>query len=41
VTALAHIDPDFRIEAWRQRSMLPRESRDTMAQRLRPAGLPI
>ena len=34
------IDPDFRISAWRQRAMLRGESRDTMAQRLRLAGLP-
>jgi adenylate cyclase len=34
------IYPDFRIEAWRQRSMLPEECRDTMARRLRLAGLP-
>ena len=34
------IDPNFRIEAWRQRSMLPEESRTILAQRLRLAGLP-
>jgi adenylate cyclase len=34
------IDPEFRIDTWRRRSMLPEESRDTMAQRLRLAGLP-
>jgi adenylate cyclase len=37
---LLAIDPDFRIGAWRQRAMLPEESRDTLAQRLRLAGLP-
>jgi adenylate cyclase len=34
------IDPDFRIGAWRGRAMLPPDSRDTLAQRLRLAGLP-
>jgi tetratricopeptide (TPR) repeat protein len=34
------IDPGFHIEPWRLRSMLPGECRDTMAQRLRLAGLP-
>jgi adenylate cyclase len=34
------IDPQFRIDAWRRRSMLPEEARDTMSQRLRLAGLP-
>jgi hypothetical protein len=37
---LLAIDPDFRIGAWRQRAMLPADSRDTLAQRLRLAGLP-
>jgi adenylate cyclase len=37
---LLAIDPAFRIGAWRQRTMLPPESRDTLAQRLRLAGLP-
>jgi adenylate cyclase len=37
---LLAIDPDFRIGAWRQRAMLPPESRETLAQRLRLAGLP-
>lgn len=37
---LLAIDPNFRIGAWRQRAMLPEESRDTLAQRLRLAGLP-
>jgi tetratricopeptide (TPR) repeat protein len=37
---LLAIDPDFRIGVWRQRAMLPEESRDTLAQRLRLAGLP-
>jgi adenylate cyclase len=34
------IDPNFSIETWRQRSMLPEEGRDIFAQRLRLAGLP-
>ena len=34
------IDPDFRISAWRARAMLPPASRDTLAQRMRLAGLP-
>jgi adenylate cyclase len=34
------VDPDFRIEPWRQRSMLPDAWRDTLAQRLRLAALP-
>lgn len=34
------IDPGFRIEGWRRRSMLRDASRDTFAQRLRLAGLP-
>lgn len=34
------IDPAFRIEPWRQRSLLQGECRDTLAQRLRLAGLP-
>ncbi|HEY0183279.1 MAG TPA: hypothetical protein VGC09_10780 [Rhodopila sp.] len=37
---LVAIDPDFRISRWRDRAMLPEESRDTLAQRLRLAGLP-
>jgi adenylate cyclase len=37
---LLTIDPDFRIGAWRERAMLLGESRDTLAQRLRLAGLP-
>ncbi|MGD0105136.1 MAG: hypothetical protein ABSC06_13995 [Rhodopila sp.] len=37
---LLAIDPDFRISAWRRRAMLPDGSRDTLAQRLRLAGLP-
>jgi adenylate cyclase len=37
---LLAIDPDFRISAWRERAMLPADSRDTLAQRLRLAGLP-
>jgi len=37
---LLAIDPDFRISAWRRRAMLPDHSRDTLAQRLRLAGLP-
>lgn len=37
---LLAIDPDFRISAWRARAMLPTESRDTLAQRMRLAGLP-
>jgi adenylate cyclase len=37
---LLAIDPDFRIGAWRARAMLPAESRDTLAQRMRLAGLP-
>ncbi|MEA2739401.1 MAG: hypothetical protein QOH05_2708 [Acetobacteraceae bacterium] len=38
---LLAIDPDFRIGAWRARAMLPSDSRDTLAQRLRLAGLPM
>jgi adenylate cyclase len=38
---LLAIDPGFRISAWRDRAMLYGESRDTMAQRLRLAGLPV
>jgi hypothetical protein len=37
---LLAIDPGFRIGVWRQRAMLPPENRDTLAQRLRLAGLP-
>jgi adenylate cyclase len=37
---LLAIDPAFRIGTWRQRAMLPAESRDTLARRLRLAGLP-
>ena len=37
---LLAIDPGFRIGAWRERAMLPPDSRDTLAQRLRLAGLP-
>jgi hypothetical protein len=37
---LLAIDPGFHISAWRERAMLPEESRDTLAQRLRLAGLP-
>lgn len=37
---LLAIDPKFRISAWRERAMLPPESCDTLAQRLRLAGLP-
>ena len=37
---LLAIDPGFRIGAWRERAMLPVESRETLAQRLRLAGLP-
>lgn len=37
---LLAIDPDFRIGAWRARAMLPPASRDTLAQRMRLAGLP-
>lgn len=37
---LLAIDPGFRISAWRQRAMLHGDSRDTLAQRLRLAGLP-
>lgn len=35
------IDPDFRIDSWRRRAMLPEENRETLAQRLRLAGLPV
>jgi adenylate cyclase len=34
------IDPEFRISTWRERSLLPGDCRDAMAQRLRLAGLP-
>jgi adenylate cyclase len=34
------IDPGFRIGNWRERSLLPGDCRDAMAQRLRLAGLP-
>jgi len=34
------IDPRFRIEMWRERSLLPDECRDALARRLRLAGLP-
>jgi adenylate cyclase len=34
------IDPGFHIASWRQRSLLPDESRFAMSQRLRLAGLP-
>jgi adenylate cyclase len=34
------IDPQFRISAWRERSLFPEESRIIFAQRLRLAGLP-
>jgi class 3 adenylate cyclase/TolB-like protein len=37
---LLAIDPDFRIGVWRERAMLPAESRDTLARRLRLAGVP-
>jgi adenylate cyclase len=36
---LLAIDPDFRVEAWRRRSITPEESRDMLAQRLKLAGL--
>ena len=38
---LLAIDPDFRIDSWRRRAMLPEENRETLAQRLRLAGLPV
>jgi adenylate cyclase len=34
------IDPGFRIGTWRERSLLPDDCRDAMAQRLRLSGLP-
>ena len=37
---LLAIDPDFRIDNWRRRAMLPEENRETLAQRMRLAGLP-
>ncbi|WP_428489909.1 hypothetical protein [Rhodopila sp.] len=37
---LLAIDPDFRIDHWRRRAMLPEDSRETLAQRMRLAGLP-
>jgi adenylate cyclase len=37
---LLAIDPNFRIDSWRRRAMLPEENRETLAQRLRLAGLP-
>ncbi len=37
---LLAIDPEFRISVWRTWALLPDESRDIMAQRLRLAGLP-
>jgi class 3 adenylate cyclase/tetratricopeptide (TPR) repeat protein len=37
---LLAIDPNFRIDSWRRRAMLPEESRETLAQRMRLAGLP-
>jgi adenylate cyclase len=37
---LLAIDPDFRIGAWRERSMVGGECRDIFAQRLKLAGLP-
>ena len=36
---LLAIDPDFHVEAWRRWSLTPQASRDTLAQRLRLAGL--
>ncbi len=38
---LLAIDPDFRIDHWRRRAMLPEDSRETLAQRMRLAGLPV
>lgn len=37
---LLAIDPDFRIGIWREHAMLPDETRDIFAQRLRLSGLP-
>ena len=34
------IDPQFRISTWREKAMLPEANRETMAQRMRLAGLP-
>jgi adenylate cyclase len=34
------VHPEFRIAAWQERSALPGEPWQTMAQRLRLAGLP-
>jgi hypothetical protein len=39
-TQVLVIDPGFRIGTWRERSLLPDDCRDVMAQRLRLAGLP-